>query len=112
MQYLKNLTKYVYLLMVLGLIGMSYGFGGQAHISGSTRHSQSTNTHISGTAYLNGNVATIKTHVSGLKKKLPILKSEPAESNIIRKARSIGITLGTSMELNSTQVNKKTTTKK
>ena len=108
MKYLKNLMKHWSSQVVLGLIGMSSVFGGQVHISGSTYgHSQSTNVHISGRAHLNDNAPTVKTHVSGAKKELPVLKPEPAELNIIRKARSIGITLGTPGKLNSTQVKKK-----
>lgn len=96
--------------VVLVLIGMGHVFGGPAHISGSVHgHSQSTITHISGRVYSEGDSPTIKTHVSGSKKLIPVQELEPAQSKIIRKARNIGITLGVPEKSTSTQVRKKNT---
>ena len=65
------------------------------HISGAVHgHAQPTVAHISGQAYSRDNSLTIKTHVSGTKKVLPVQKSMPIESEIIRKARRMGITVG------------------
>ena len=97
--------------MVLGLVGMGHVFGGPPHISGSVHgHPQLTIAHISGRSYL-GNVATVKTHVSGSKKVLPVQELEPVPSKIIRKIRNIGITMEDPEKLTSTQVRKKTTRK-
>ena len=95
MRYLDIFSKYMVFQVVLVLIGMGHVFGGPAHISGFVHgHSQSTTTHISGRVYSEGDSPTIKTHVSGSKKLLPVQELEPAQSKIIRKARRMGITVG------------------
>ena len=99
--------------VVFGLIGISHIFGGPSHISGAAyRHSQSTIAHISGAVFLGGNAPTVKIHVSGSKKMLSVQEPEAIQSQVIRKARSIGITLGSPQKPTSTQVRKKILRKK
>lgn len=95
MSYFNFSVKYIVFQTIFGLIPISYATGQSFHVSGSTYNdSNSSIPHISGQAYLGVNNPNINSHVSGSTNILTIKKDQPNPSNLIRRAREIGITIG------------------
>ena len=95
MKYLDFFGKLLTYQAVLILVGGGVVSGGPAHISGAALgHNKSSIAHISGAAHLNISSPRVKNHVSGSEGKVSIHKPVAIEPRILKKARSIGITLG------------------
>ena len=108
MRYLNIIVIIIALQLVYGLIVTKKVIGDPIHISGVVHdHSSSNDSHISGAVLSDVKTPTIKTNVSGSKKMLSVQEPEAMQSQVIRKARSIGITLGSPEKPTSTQVRKK-----
>ena len=113
MRYLYVSGKILIYQVVLILVGGGVVFGEPAHISGAALgHNKSTIAHISGVIHLETNSPSVKTHVSGSDATVPIHKPVAIKTRVSKKARSIGVTLGTpnksSSLKNTSKITKKT----